>query len=233
MSLEGAAPDGIRAPSEKPKRTAAWIWLAFVAILTFIVFGLPSSNEDSEPLVYSYSFTAAAIFQAVLLIVVAAIIAYVYSAQQWRDTFGFTRFGWRDVRLAAGVTVVSLIAGAIFEAFLQAGDRQGIAADEWDPSRATPFIINALLIIGLGPFVEELFFRGVGVRVLSVFGATAAILVTGVMFALVHGIWEALPALAVFGIGAGYVRYKTKSVYPAFIAHACFNAVGLAVSFAG
>ncbi|MGI9658243.1 MAG: CPBP family intramembrane glutamic endopeptidase [Gaiellaceae bacterium] len=219
--------------SSTPGRTAAWIWLGFTGVLTLIAFGLPSPEEDAEPLVYSYEFTANAIFIDAVFVIAAVVIAYFYTSRDWQDTFGFRRFTGRHLGLAAGVAIASLVVGAVVEIFLNAGDRQGIAADTWDSSRLTPFIINAAIIIGLGPFVEELLFRGVGVRVLSVFGAPAAIAMSGVMFGLIHGIWEALPALIVFGVGLAYVRPRTNSVFPAFLAHAAFNAVGLAASFAG
>ncbi len=215
-----------------PGRAAAWTFLGFTGLLALLAFAISGPDEDAEPLVYTYGFTGAAIFQAVILVVAACVLAYIYLAPDWRNTFGLRRFTGRDLGLAAGVAVAALIVGAVTEVFLNAGDRQGIAADSWDPSRLTPFVINAVLIIGLGPFVEELLFRGVGVRVLSVFGAPAAIIASGLMFGLVHGLWEALPALSIFGIGLGYVRYKTRSVFPAFLAHAAFNAIGLAASFA-
>ena len=221
------------ATEERPrKRTAAWVWLGFTGLLTFLAFALARPDEDADPLVYSYEFTASAIFQMALLIIAAGVIAYIYAAADWRRTLGLGRFTRGDVGLAAGITIVALVVGSIIEIFLNAGDRQGISADTWDSSRVAPFVINAALIIGLGPFVEELLFRGVGVRVLSVFGAPAAILVSGVMFGLVHGIWEALPALTLFGVGLGYVRYRAGSVFPALLAHAAFNAIGLAASFA-
>lgn len=218
---------------QAPTRTAAWVWLGFTGLLTLLAFSISGAEEDAEPLVYSYDFTAAAIFQMVILVIAAGVIAYLYSAPDWRDTFGFRRFTLRGLGLAAGVAVAALVVGAIFEIFLNAEEQQGIVADTWDSSRLTPFVINAVLIVGVGPFVEELLFRGVGVRVLSVFGSTAAIVISGLMFGLVHGIWAALPALVVFGIGLGYVRHRTGSVFPAFLAHAAFNAIGLGASFAG
>ena len=216
-----------------PTRTAAWVWLGFTGLLALIAFGFAGSTENDDPLVYSYDFTAAAIVQMVILVVAASIIAYLYIAPEWRDTFGLRRFTLRDVGLAAAVAVAALVVGAIFEIFLNAEEQQGIVADTWDSSRLTPFVVNAVLIIVLGPFVEELLFRGVGVRVLSVFGGTAAIVISGLMFGLVHGIWQALPGLTLFGVGLGYVRYRTRSVFPAFVAHAAFNAIGLGASFAG
>ena len=94
-------------------------------------------------------------------------------------------------------------------------------------------MINAILIVALAPFAEELLFRGVGVQVLAVLGAPVAIIGSGVMFGLIHGIVAALPPLIIFGIGLAYVRWRTHSVFPAMVAHGTFNGIGLAASFIG
>ena len=81
----------------------------------------------------------------------------------------------------------------------------------------------------LGPFAEELFFRGLGVRVLMLYGGLVAILATGVIFGLVHGILGALPPLVLFGIGLAWVRLRSASIWPPFIGHSAYNALGILV----
>ena len=75
--------------------------------------------------------------------------------------------------------------------------------DNWEPDHATAFVLNAAMIVLVAPFVEELFFRGIGVRALTVFGTMAAILLSGIVFGAVHGILGALPA-------AGALRYRPR-----------------------
>ena len=216
-------------------RRAIVAWLGFTGLLTFLAFALNGSAETSgdEPLVYSYRLTSSAITLDIILISVAVGIAYLYWDRDLWNTFGFRSFTWRDLRLAGVVTVASLVVAAVLEQFLHAGDEQGITASTWDATRVTPFVINAILIVALAPFAEELLFRGVGVQVLSVLGAPVAIIVTGVMFGLIHGILAALPPLIIFGVGLAYIRWRTQSVFPAMIAHGTFNGIGLAVSFIG
>jgi hypothetical protein len=60
-----------------------------------------------------------------------------------------------------------------------------------------------------------------------VFGGLAAILATGVVFGLVHGILGALPPLVLFGIGLAWVRLRSASVWPSFIGHAAYNGLGV------
>lgn len=230
MSNEAIVPNNGPHP-----RRAIVAWLGFTGLLTFIAFALGGSSETSgdEPLVYSYDLTSAAIALDIILISAAVGIAYLYWDRDLWNTFGFRSFTWRDLRLAGVVTVASLVVAAVLEPFLHAGDEQGITASTWDPTRVTPFVINAILIVALAPFAEELLFRGVGVQVLAVLGAPIAIIGSGVMFGLIHGIAAALPPLIIFGIGLAYVRWRTHSVFPAMVAHGTFNGIGLAASFIG
>jgi hypothetical protein len=76
--------------------------------------------------------------------------------------------------------------------------------------------------------VEELFFRGIGVRALTVFGTMTAIVLSGIVFGAVHGVLGALPPLALFGIGLAWIRVRSGSIWPGFIAHAAYNGIGVA-----
>ncbi len=234
--MNSQAAPGEHVPRSQRSSTA-WlalaVWLGFGTLLTLAGFALSGAETTDGPLVYSYDFTATAIITGVIFILVAWLVAYLYSARDQRSTFGFASFTWRDLGLAAVVMIVAVVVGGILEQFLHAGDEQGITAETWDSTRAAPFVINAILIVALAPFAEELFFRGVGVRVLSLLGAPFAVIMSGVMFGLVHGILAALPVLILFGIGLAYVRYRTRSVFPAMIAHSVFNGLGLALSFVG
>ena len=59
------------------------------------------------------------------------------------------------------------------------------------------------------------------------YGGLVAIFVTGVIFGLVHGVLGAIPPLVLFGIGFGWVRLRSASVWPVFIGHATYNGLGI------
>ena len=44
--------------------------------------------------------------------------------------------------------------------------------------------------------------------------------------------WTGTFALVVFGLGLAWVRERSDSVWPGFIAHAAYNAIGIAISVA-
>ena len=87
-----------------------------------------------------------------------------------------------------------------------------------------------LAVTFVGPFVEELIFRGLGFTLTSPYGKWVAILTTGVLFGLYHGLLVALPVLTVFGIVIGWLRARTDSLYPCVVLHSIFNGVALIVS---
>jgi membrane protease YdiL (CAAX protease family) len=82
------------------------------------------------------------------------------------------------------------------------------------------------------PLVEELTYRGVGFALLVPLGNAVAIVGTALAFAADHGLVEGFPALFVFGIAVALVRWRTGSIYPGMLLHACFNALALADAFA-
>ena len=113
-----------------------------------------------------------------------------------------------------------------------ATEEQGLVPDEWDSSRAAPFIAFFLAVTLLAPFVEELTYRGLGFSLISPYGVVLAIVATGVLFGLAHGLLIGLPVLTFFGIVVAWLRAKTGSVYPGILLHAAFNGIALLVSVA-
>jgi membrane protease YdiL (CAAX protease family) len=95
------------------------------------------------------------------------------------------------------------------------------------------YIVNGIVIAVVAPIVEELTFRGLGYSLLARYGRWAAIIGTGVAFALAHGLVNAFPLLAAFGIGLAYLRSRVGSVYPGMIVHGIFNAIALTVAVSG
>jgi membrane protease YdiL (CAAX protease family) len=127
-----------------------------------------------------------------------------------------------------------LVAAILQAAGLDAGKEQGLVPDAWDASRAAPFIANFAVVAGVAPVVEELLFRGLGFAVVQqLAGVSWAIVVTGVAFGLSHGLVEALPILALFGVVLAWLRARTGSVYPPMVLHAVFNAAALIAGVSG
>lgn len=130
------------------------------------------------------------------------------------------------IMLAVFVSVL-VVSGIVAGLGLEPGEEQGLAPEGWDPSRATPFAANFVIAAAFVPIVEELLFRGAGYSLLARHGRAVAVVVTGVLFGVGHGLLEALPILVAFGLGLGWLRDRSESVYPPILLHGFFNGVSL------
>jgi uncharacterized protein len=207
------------------KTWPAVAWLALSSLLVLIAFA-GSSSSDREIL---YDFELA-IFGAIfygLMILISFLIARAYPRPA--DALGFRRFRLRWLWISLAVVLATTIVAVAVEPFLHGGEDQGFAVDHWEPQHAGAFAANVVVLILLGPFAEELFFRGLGVRALMLYGGVMAVLVSGVIFGLVHGVLGALPPLVLFGIGLAWVRLRSASIWPSFIGHATYNGLGVLV----
>ena len=141
---------------------------------------------------------------------------------------------WRAAAGWIAATIVAIwVIGAALNPFLEAGEEQGLVPDEWDSDRAWAFAANFVVVAVAAPIVEELTYRGLGfAAVRQFFGAGAAVVVTALAFGLAHGLVIALPVLTIFGLILGWLRLRTRSLYPPIILHAIFNGAALAASVA-
>jgi membrane protease YdiL (CAAX protease family) len=205
-------------------------WAALVATLAAIAFaGRFFGGSVPKNAVYRYSLAGNELFLFGIVLLVILLIARGVSQ---REAFALRRpSSWgRALGLAAGVWIGVAVLGSLLAPYLHAAREQGLTPTGWEPAHAGAFVASFAALALLGPIVEELTFRGLGFRLLQRYGETAAILISGVAFGIWHGLVYALPILAAFGMGLGYLRSRTRSVFPGMILHACFNAVALVLS---
>ena len=93
-------------------------------------------------------------------------------------------------------------------------------------------LLLAILVIGgLAPVGEELFFRGFMLtRLRRVWSAGPAILVTAIAFGVIHGEWVHGVLATGIGIYLGLVTVRSASVIPAVICHVANNTVSVVLS---
>jgi len=128
-------------------------------------------------------------------------------------------------------TLVTAYAVGYLEAGLVsgAGREQGVP-EYWDPTRIDAWAANLFAIAVFVPIFEESLTRGVGYHLFEPLGTRAAIVVTAVAFTLAHGVIVDIPVILATGIGLGYMRASTGSIYPCIALHGFFNGFGLVVA---
>jgi membrane protease YdiL (CAAX protease family) len=202
-------------------------WAILVGALAALSYAANlAGGEPPSDVLYQWSTAVAALVQyGIILAIVLALARGIAPA-----TLGLRRpDSWAR---AAGWILAALasiwVFGAILNIFLKAGEEQGLVPDEWDSSRAAPFLANFVVVALVAPFVEELTYRGLGfAAVRDAYGAAAAIVITALAFGLAHGLLVALPVLSIFGAILAWLRFKTESIYPTIILHGVFNGAAL------
>ena len=173
---------------------------------------------------YHWSFVAASLGQELFFLVVILAIG----------GFSLRLFALRRPRSigqAAALVGLVFVAVNVFESvyvwLVDPGNEQGLTPSHWEPAHAAAYVANGVVICTLVPLVEELTFRGLGFSLLERFGTGRAILATGILFGLSHGLLLELPIIAAFGCLLGWVRARTGSVLPGMVLHAAFNLFAL------
>ena len=151
-----------------------------------------------------------------------------------RETLALRRPpSWPAAWKIAGGALAATYATSFAEAIVFApGSREQAVPQFWDPTRVDAFVANAIAIAMFVPVVEELACRGLGFRLLEPYGQGVAITGSAVAFALAHGAVFDLPWILVTGLGLGYLRSRSGSLYPCVVLHAIVNGVAVLASAA-
>jgi len=182
---------------------------------------------------YRYGTAIAAIVGDGFLLLIVVVIALRLPV---REALALRRpASWRDAAgLGAGVLVFGYAVSIVVSLALPHVVREQEVPAFWDPSRGGAFAANLFAIAVFVPIFEEALCRGLGYALFEPFGAPVAIAVTALAFALAHGAVVDFPVLLVIGLGLGYLRARSGSLYPCIAIHGIFNGVGLlAAAFAG
>ncbi len=226
------------AAERHPGRLIAW--LVFVLSLTTLnyVGRIAGGGETDDDIAYQWVSSIGIVIQYAIMLGILLLIA---RGLPKREVFAFRRpASWKRAAGLAALVLLSIYAvAAAYTGLLSLlgdydpSEEQGLVPDEWDPSRAAPFIAFFLGVTVIAPIVEEMTYRGMGVSFIRPWGTVLAIVVTGVLFGLAHGLLIGLPVLTFFGLAIAWLRVRTESIYPPIAMHAAFNAISLLAAVSG
>jgi membrane protease YdiL (CAAX protease family) len=183
----------------------------------------------------------------VLSLAIAAPLTLWLARRKWPQLwsmaqppgFGFTRP--RHLQFLALAVVAGLAApllGTLLTQLLAHGHT--VTQDIQQLGNSTPLGLRlplVLMVVIVGPLVEELLFRGVLLSALLQRWRTGwAVLISSLAFALVHlpGLqyqWYALPELALLALVLAWLRLRSGSIWPGVVAHGVNNVLGVLAWF--
>lgn len=175
-----------------------------------------------------------AIFTFALDGVVLLLLLLIARGLPFREIFALRRpVSWPAAwRIAAAALAATYATSFALEIVLGHASREQAVPQFWDPTRVDAFIANAIAIALFVPIVEEATCRGLGFRLLEAYGQGVAVIGSAIAFALAHGAVIDLPWVLVTGLGLGYLRSRSASIYPCVVLHAIVNGVAILASAA-
>lgn len=142
---------------------------------------------------------------------------------------------WTALRIALAVFAINYLASDIIHAVLGTPDStpDDRIDQEFEDLQKHPlgYALFALIVVVLGPVIEELVFRGlIQTHVRAKLGPALGIAISGALFGLLHGGPPPYAASLVFtGIVLGILREKTGGVTVPIAAHIVHNTLATAL----
>lgn len=176
----------------------------------------------------SYQFSVGD-FMIMTYLLQAAIIIYIFNwlirpkIMTWQD-LGVrpvnrdraTEAFWLFLLVAVGIAIIEMIA-----------QRLGLPINQYAFTSKNDMYYAFIPAVIIGPFFEELFFRGFLFKAMKHYSLFAAYAVSAGFFALLHPPLALMFESLIIGILLAYLLQRTKSIWPGVIIHAVNNAIVL------
>lgn len=226
--------------------------IAAVIVATIVAVAITGLDTLEALAEGDLSGTDAVVFLALTTVAQALAMGFwPVLVARWKGTGVAADFGWRfnvvDIAYGLGVGSAMLFLAAVVNFGVSALVGLDPAADEAtntqvvsDAADGPALVIILLAAVVFAPIVEELFFRGLCLRAIERrFGTVAGVLVSSLLFTLPHFTNPSLAGTAVLfsaiftvGLVLAVLTVKTGRLGGAVLAHAVFNAVGVAATLA-
>jgi membrane protease YdiL (CAAX protease family) len=246
-------PDVVRAQPERTEVMWDWLDLLLIAITLVLAF-FASGNVIRSALVQLLPGSGLAILRLVLVLVfyVIEILVVVYIAHRHDHRFVTlyrlrarpdpleTPMRWLSNVALSTALILGLLAltrgfGMLWTYLTQ--------RFEWAPTSTgdlltmfgtsnVSMVLAVISVVVLAPFIEEIIFRGVFLSTLrTMMARVPAVIATSIIFALYHAsAWAFVPHVFL-GLALGMLAVTRKTLWPAIILHALYNATLMAAAF--
>jgi membrane protease YdiL (CAAX protease family) len=231
-SIGGVSPPVARDPSLRVPGTHLLV-VAGVVLVTSLLLGAIQAALVPRDADVIYSPTAMLLTSASYLLIGASVLWAARQTGDARRALGLVAPpSWgRAIGLALVTVVAALAVSAALEPILHAARQQGLTPDAPRPAGLSSIVGVVLAFVAItivGPFVEEMMFRGLitaGLR--RRFGALGTAAFTAALFALAHLLPRGLPALFLLGLALALVYERVGSTIPGFMIHCLYNGIAL------
>lgn len=177
-------------------------------------------------------YTATALSQFTLIVPVAA--GFLYLKYWYRYESASSLFAIRSFEPAMTFMLLILPEGArYFGTVVQLPfveeliERYGEQVVITPPDSISTLLLAFVSLCIIAPILEELFFRGVIMKILEPYGMAVAVLFSAFGFAMLHFQPSVFIAIFIVGIVLGFVRIYSGSIFACMLFHSVFNFASL------
>lgn len=171
-----------------------------------------------------------------LLVQAAGLLGAIYLFAVRRRRIPWAEFGLRPLSQgwlvrAVAIALIAFVLASLFNYGVQSLMEQPPHNPQLDLIAPDGFSWGRLLVTliffgAVAPFTEEMFFRGLIYgwlrRRVSVWLAAG---VSGLGFAVLHGIWWLIPALFLLGVTLALIYERSGSIWASVVTHGLFNSL--------
>jgi membrane protease YdiL (CAAX protease family) len=263
ISLAATVPAGV--PSYKPSLPEdlriSWSWLHFAVFFSFVVvsffivqisfmvyYAAPlshlSDKKDFERFALSkpvFAVGSMVLLYALVLLFLYVTLSVLPGLPFWR-TLGWRRITRPNTRRSRSPWIF-FFAGcglslAVLVATYKMQPPEDVPIEELFHYKNTAILFMAMAVL-VAPLVEETVFRGYLYPLFAKsFGVANSVIITGVLFGLMHGAqlgwtWSLVLVLITVGVIFTFVRARTGSVFASFLLHLGYNSVIALITILG
>ncbi len=206
----------------------------FATIRTLSAFGLLSFLGNSAEYVLTI------IIQIGLMLSTSIFIFALLRKSKLKEIFkfyGFRKINWKAILLAVVIGIVvyflNIFISTFFNAFISmfGYKSSGGGAGSGSSYPIGIFLLNVLMTAILPGICEETAHRGMLLKGLSPLGQKRAIIISSLLFGLLHLNIEQFFYATLIGFLLGYISTITENIYPAIIIHFMNNFLSVFMTF--
>lgn len=196
-----------------------------IIVLLFLFLGLP---------LQAYSLKIGlAVTEGVFILGGAIFFAHRFYREEWQEALRLRGPGFRGFFTGLAVGVAGwLVATTVEAVIIHFATRLGwhLPPQGLPYPRSTGEVLELFLLVSLGAGVaEELLFRGLVLRGYERLGPGRGVLISALLFSLMHGSFLKLVPVLILGTVYALLALRFNSVFPSMLAHATNNALSLTV----
>jgi membrane protease YdiL (CAAX protease family) len=251
-SYKASLPDDLR---------ISWSWLHFAVFLSFIVvsffivqisfmvyYATPLSHLSDKKDFERFALSKPVFAVGSMVLLYALVLLFLYITLSVLPGLPFWRtLGWRRITRPNGRRPRSpwifFFAGcglslAVLVATYKMQPPEDVPIEELFHYKNTAILFMAMAVL-VAPLVEETVFRGYLYPLFAKsFGVANSVIITGVLFGLMHGAqlgwtWSLVFVLITVGVIFTFVRARTGSVFASFLLHLGYNSVIALITILG